>query len=74
MHNNIQGALLYVLPRTTHFPYQDRTTCFMEILYGFFYNSPADLELLFCLDEKNKESEIMSTAKNLTLKSVAKRF
>ncbi len=40
MHNNIPGSLLCILPGTTHFPYQDRTKWFLEILYDFFDNPP----------------------------------
>lgn len=40
MHKNIPGSLLCILPGTTHFPYQDRTTWFLEILYDFFDNPP----------------------------------
>lgn len=40
MHNNIPGSLLCILPGTTHFPYQDRPTWFLEILYDFFDNPP----------------------------------
>ncbi len=36
MFNAIPGALLCILPATTHFVYQDRTKWFMEILYDFF--------------------------------------
>jgi pimeloyl-ACP methyl ester carboxylesterase len=36
MHNNIPGSLLCILPGTTHFPYQDHTEWFLEILYDFF--------------------------------------
>ena len=40
MHKNIPGSLLCILPGTTHFPYQDRTMWFLEILYDFFDNPP----------------------------------
>jgi len=40
MHNNIPGSLLCILPGTTHFPYQDRTKWFLDILYDFFDNPP----------------------------------
>lgn len=40
MHNNIPGSLLCILPGTTHFPYQDRTRWFLEIMYDFFDNPP----------------------------------
>ncbi len=40
MHNNISGSLLCILPGTTHFPYQDRTKWFMEMLYDLFDNPP----------------------------------
>jgi pimeloyl-ACP methyl ester carboxylesterase len=40
MHNNIPGSLLCILPGTTHFPYQDRTEWFLEILYDFFDHPP----------------------------------
>jgi pimeloyl-ACP methyl ester carboxylesterase len=40
MHNKIPGSLLCILPGTTHFPYQDRTKWFLEILYDFFDNPP----------------------------------
>lgn len=40
MHKNIPGSLLCILPGTTHFPYQDRTKWFLEILYDFFDNPP----------------------------------
>lgn len=40
MHQKISGSLLCILPGTTHFPYQDRTKWFLEILYDFFDNSP----------------------------------
>lgn len=40
MHKNIPGSLLCILPGTTHFPYQDRTNWFLEILYDFFDNPP----------------------------------
>lgn len=40
MHKNIPGSLLCILPGTTHFPYQDRTKWFLEIMYDFFDNSP----------------------------------
>lgn len=35
---NIPGALLCILPGTTHSVYQDRNRWFMEILYDFFDN------------------------------------
>lgn len=38
MHDNIPGSLLCILPGTTHFPYEDRTRWFLEILYDFFDN------------------------------------
>jgi pimeloyl-ACP methyl ester carboxylesterase len=38
MYNNIPGALLCILPGTTHFLYQDRTKWFLEILHDFFNN------------------------------------
>jgi len=37
---NIPGALLCILPGTTHFVYSDRTQWFKEILYDFFDNPP----------------------------------
>jgi pimeloyl-ACP methyl ester carboxylesterase len=37
---NIPGALLCILPGTTHFVYVDRTEWFKEILYDFFDNPP----------------------------------
>lgn len=37
---NIPGALLCILPGTTHFVYTDRTQWFKEILYDFFDNAP----------------------------------
>lgn len=40
MHDNIPGSLLCILPGTTHFPYEDRTKWFMEILNDFFDNPP----------------------------------
>lgn len=40
MHKNIPGSLLCILPGTTHFPYQDRTKWFLDILYDFFDNPP----------------------------------
>lgn len=40
MHNSIPGSLLCILPGTTHFPYEDRTKWFLEILYDFFDNPP----------------------------------
>jgi pimeloyl-ACP methyl ester carboxylesterase len=39
IYNNIPGALLCILPGTTHFLYQDRTKWFLEILHDF-YNNP----------------------------------
>jgi len=38
--NNIPGALLCILPGTTHFVYKDRKKWFTEILYDFFDNEP----------------------------------
>lgn len=40
MHKNIPGSLLCILPGTTHFPYEDRTKWFLEIMYDFFENPP----------------------------------
>lgn len=40
MHGKIPGSLLCILPGTTHFPYEDRTGWFLEILYDFFDNPP----------------------------------
>jgi len=40
MHNNIPGSLLCILPGTTHFPYEDRTKWFLEIMYDFFDTPP----------------------------------
>lgn len=40
MHENIPGSLLCILPGTTHFPYEDRTKWFLEIMYDFFDNPP----------------------------------
>lgn len=37
---NIPGALLCILPGTTHFVYSDRAQWFKEILYDFFDNPP----------------------------------
>lgn len=37
---NIPGALLSILPGTTHFVYADRPQWFKEILYDFFDNPP----------------------------------
>ena len=37
---NIPGALLCILPGTTHFVYADRPQWFKEILYDFFDNPP----------------------------------
>ena len=37
---NIPGALLCILPGTTHFVYSDRTQWFKEMLYDFFDNPP----------------------------------
>lgn len=37
---NIPGALLSILPGTTHFVYSDRPQWFSEILYDFFDNPP----------------------------------
>lgn len=39
--NNIPGALLCILPGTTHFVYRDRKKWFTEILFDFFDNPPA---------------------------------
>ncbi len=38
--NNIPGALLCILPGTTHFVYNDRKLWFTEIMYDFFENPP----------------------------------
>ncbi len=38
--NNIPGALLCILPGTTHFVYQERKEWFIQILYDFFDNPP----------------------------------
>jgi pimeloyl-ACP methyl ester carboxylesterase len=40
MHESIPGSLLCILPGTTHFPYEDRTRWFLEILYDFFDHPP----------------------------------
>lgn len=40
MHDNIPGSLLCILPGTTHFPYEDRTKWFLEIMYDFFDHPP----------------------------------
>lgn len=37
---NIPGALLCIMPGTTHFVYTDRAQWFKEILYDFFDNPP----------------------------------
>lgn len=38
--NNTPGALLCILPGTTHFVYQERKEWFIQILYDFFDNPP----------------------------------
>jgi pimeloyl-ACP methyl ester carboxylesterase len=38
--NNIPGALLCILPGTTHMVFQDRRKWFTDILYDFFDNPP----------------------------------
>ena len=38
--NNIPGALLCILPGTTHMVFQDRREWFTAILYDFFDNPP----------------------------------
>jgi pimeloyl-ACP methyl ester carboxylesterase len=39
--NNIPGALLCILPGTTHMVFQDRRKWFTEIFYDFFDNPPS---------------------------------
>jgi len=37
---NIPGALLCIMPGTTHFVYSDRPQWFKEMMYDFFDNPP----------------------------------